>query len=117
MMFMGPFDQGGTFKADNLEGVWRFLNRFWSVINDNWVEGKADTTETSASKAIERLRNKTIKRETGDLSNFHFNTPLAALMECNNVLIKPQNEPLPRSAPYRKPLGTMMHLLAPMSHH
>ena len=32
MMFMGPFDQGGTFKAENLEGVWRFLNRFWSQI-------------------------------------------------------------------------------------
>ncbi len=117
MMFMGPFDQGGVFKADNLEGVWRFLNRFWSVINDNWVEGKVDRTETSESKAIERLRNKTIKRVTEDLGNFHFNTALAALMECNNALIKQQNEPVARSAAFRQTLETMMQLLAPMAPH
>jgi leucyl-tRNA synthetase len=117
MMFMGPFDQGGVFKADNLEGVWRFLNRFWSVINDNWVEGNVDETETSASKAIERLRNKTIKRVTEDLSNFRFNTALAALMECNNALIKQQNEPVARSAAYRRTLETMIELLAPMAPH
>ena len=117
MMFMGPFDQGGVFKADNLEGVWRFLNRFWSVINDNWVEGKVDRTETSESKAIERLCNKTIKRVTEDLGNFHFNTALAALMECNNALIKQQNEPVARSAAFRQTLETMMQLLAPMAPH
>ena len=117
MMFIGPYDQGGSFKAENLEGVWRFLNRFWSVINDNWVEGKVDTTETGASEAIERLRNKTIKRVTEDLSNFRFNTALAALMECNNVLIKQQNEPVARSAAYRRTLETMMQLLAPMAPH
>jgi leucyl-tRNA synthetase len=117
MMFMGPFDAGGTFKADNLEGVWRFLNRFWSVVTDNWVEGKVDTKETGESKDIERLRNKTIKRVTEDLSNFRFNTALAALMECNNVLIKQQNEPVARSAAYRRTLETMLQLLAPMAPH
>ncbi|MFL5629337.1 MAG: class I tRNA ligase family protein, partial [Ktedonobacteraceae bacterium] len=117
MMFMGPFDQGGTFKADNLEGVWRFMNRFWSVVNDNWVEGTVDETASSESKAIERLRHKTIKRVTEDLSNFRFNTALAALMECNNVLIKQQNEPVARSAAYRRTLETMMQLLSPMAPH
>jgi leucyl-tRNA synthetase len=117
MMFMGPFDQGGTFKADNLEGVWRFMNRFWSVVNDNWVEGTVDETASSESKAIERLRHKTIKRVSEDLSNFRFNTALAALMECNNVLIKQQNEPVARSAAYRRTLETMMQLLAPMAPH
>ncbi len=117
MMFMGPFDAGGTFKADNLEGVWRFMNRFWSVVTDNWVEGKVNTQETAESKAIERLRNKTIKRVTEDLSNFHFNTALAALMECNNVLVKQQNEPVAHTAAYRKTLEAMLQLLAPMAPH
>ncbi|HYL44990.1 MAG TPA: leucine--tRNA ligase [Ktedonobacteraceae bacterium] len=117
MMFMGPFDQGGTFKSDNLEGVWRFMNRFWSVVSDNWIEGKVDETASSESNAIERLRHKTIKRVSEDLSNFRFNTALAALMECNNVLIKQQNEPVARSAAYRRTLETMMQLLAPMAPH
>ncbi len=34
LMFMGPFDQGGSFKPENLEGVWRFLNRFWNLVTD-----------------------------------------------------------------------------------
>jgi leucyl-tRNA synthetase len=116
MMFMGPFDQGGSFKADNLEGVWRFLNRFWSLVNETWLE-RVNSKETAESNAIERLRNKTIKRVTEDLSNFRFNTALAALMECNNALIKQQNEPVARSAAYRKTLETMMQLLAPMAPH
>ena len=116
MMFIGPFDAGGSFRAENLEGVWRFLNRFWSLINDSWTGG-GSTQETSESKAIERLRNKTIKRVTEDLSNFRFNTALAALMECNNALIKQQNEPVARSAAYNRTLETMMQLLAPMAPH
>jgi leucyl-tRNA synthetase len=116
MMFIGPFEAGGSFKAENLEGIWRFLNRFWSLVNDSWTAG-GSTAETSESKAIERLRNKTIKRVTEDLSNFRFNTALAALMECNNALIKQQNEPVARSAAYRQTLETMMQLLSPMAPH
>jgi leucyl-tRNA synthetase len=117
MMFIGPFDAGGSFRADNLEGVWRFLNRFWSLINESWIDGKANATETNESKAIERLRNKTIKRVTEDLSHFRFNTALAALMECNNVLIKQQNENVAHSAAFQRTLATMMQLLAPLAPH
>jgi leucyl-tRNA synthetase len=116
LMFMGPYDQGGSFIPENLEGVWRFLNRFWSLVTEAWVENPG-FDETSESKAIERLRNKTIKRVTGDLTNFRFNTALAALMECNNALIKQQNEPVARSVAYRNTLETMMQLLAPMAPH
>ncbi len=116
MMFIGPFEAGGSFKAENLEGIWRFLNRFWSLVSDSWTGG-GSTAETSESKAIERLRNKTIKRVTEDLNNFRFNTALAALMECNNALIKQQNEPVAHSAAYRQTLETMMQLLSPMAPH
>jgi leucyl-tRNA synthetase len=116
MMFMGPYDQGGSFIPENLEGVWRFLNRFWSLVTEAWVENPS-FDETSESKAIERLRNKTIKRVTEDLTHFRFNTALAALMECNNALMKQQNEPVARNAAFRKTLETMMQLLAPMAPH
>jgi leucyl-tRNA synthetase len=117
MMFIGPFDAGGSFKPDNLEGVWRFLNRFWSVVTDNWIARQVSDKESSESRAIERLRQKTIKRVTEDLSNFRFNTALAALMECNNALVKQQNEPVAQTRTYRKALETMMQLLAPMAPH
>jgi len=116
MMFIGPFDAGGSFKADNLEGIWRFLNRVWSLVNDAWVENPGQE-ESDAAKAIERLRNKTIKRVTEDLSNFRFNTALAALMEYNNVLVKQQNEPVARTATYQRALETLTQLLAPLAPH
>src|SRR5436305_670885 len=116
LMFMGPFDAGGSFLPENLEGVWRFLNRFWGLVNDAWVEHPG-TEETGESLTIERLRNKTIKRVTEEFSNFRFNTALAALMECNNVLIKQQREPVARSAAFRRTLESMMQLLAPLAPH
>jgi leucyl-tRNA synthetase len=116
LMFMGPFDQGGTFRPDNLEGVWRFLNRFWTLVSESWVENP-DGEESSESMAVERLRNKIIKRVSEELSNFRFNTALATLMECNNALIKQQNEPVARSTAYRDTLETMILLLAPMAPH
>ncbi len=116
MMFIGPFEAGGSFKAENLEGIWRFLNRFWSLVNEAWTDN-ARNIETRESKAIERLRHKTIKRITEDLSNFHFNTALAALMECNNALIKQQNDTVAQSTTYRRALETMMQLLAPLAPH
>jgi len=116
LMFMGPFDAGGSFLPENLEGVWRFLNRFWGLVNDAWVEHPG-TEETGESLTIERLRNKTIKRVTEEFSNFRFNTALAALMECNNVLIKQQREPVARNAAFRCTLESMMQLLAPLAPH
>jgi leucyl-tRNA synthetase len=116
MMFIGPFEAGGSFKAENLEGIWRFLNRVWNLVTENWTNNPSNT-EDSASKAIERLRHKTIKRVTEDVSNFRFNTALAALMECNNAMIKQQNDPVSRSVAYRRTLETMMQLLAPFAPH
>ncbi len=116
MMFIGPFDQGGSFRAENLEGIWRFLNRFWSVTTENW-RGKPSTEVTTQSREIERLRHKTVKRVTDDLAHFRFNTALAALMECNNVLVKQQGDPISQSAAYRETLEAMMQMLAPMAPH
>jgi len=116
LMFMGPFDQGGTFLPENLEGVWRFLNRFWSLVNESWVDHPS-SVETRESEAIERLRHKTIKRVTEEISSMRFNTALAALMECNNALIKQQGEEVAHSAAFRRTLETMMQLLAPLAPH
>ena len=73
--------------------------------------------ETDDSQAIERLRNKTIKRVTEEFSHFRFNTALAALMECDNALIKQQHEPVAHSTAFRRTLESMMQLLAPLAPH
>ena len=52
--------------------VWRFLTRFWDLVGENWVENP-NSAETPESQAIERLRHKTIKRVTEEISNLRFN--------------------------------------------
>jgi leucyl-tRNA synthetase len=116
LMFMGPFDQGGTFKAENLEGVWRFLNRFWGIVTESWGR-PAGSGETDESQVVERLRHKTIKRVTEEIGSMRFNTALAALMECNNALIKLQGEQVAQSAAFQHTLETMIQLLAPLAPH
>ena len=116
MMFIGPFEAGGLFRADNLEGIWRFHNRVWSLINETATE-HATTQETAETKALEHLRHKTIKRVTEDLNNFHFNTALAALMEFNNALIKQQHNEVARSTTYQQALETLLQLLSPFAPH
>ncbi|GCE13950.1 leucine--tRNA ligase [Tengunoibacter tsumagoiensis] len=117
MMFIGPFEAGGSFRADNLEGIWRFLNRVWTLVSDGWLNGAGSASETKESQAIERLRNKTIKKVTDDLSHFRFNTALAALMEFNNTLIKQQPTEVAQSAAFQRSLETLLQLLAPMAPH
>jgi leucyl-tRNA synthetase len=117
MMFIGTFDAGGSFKADNLEGIWRFLNRVWSLVGETWTGRKVDKVETGESKAVERLRHKAIKRVTEDINSFHFNTALAGLMEFNNALIKLQRDEVAHSATYQRALETLLQLLAPFAPH
>lgn len=116
MMFIGPFEAGGSFMAENLEGVWRFLNRVWSLVGDHW-QTQTQVVENDESKALERLRHKTIKRVSEELSNFRFNTALAALMVLNNTLIKQQKSEIARSATYQQALETLLQLLAPLAPH
>src|ERR1700730_7472247 len=107
LFFLGPFDAGGSFIAENLEGVWRFMNRFWSLVNDAWVENSPAPSTSSESKSTDRLRHKTINRVTEKYSNFRFNPARAALMECNTFLINQQQEPVARSVAFRDTLESM----------
>jgi leucyl-tRNA synthetase len=116
MMFIGPFEAGGSFRADNLEGIWRFLNRVWTLIGETW-SGPGKNDDSAESRAITRLRHKTVKRVTEDLNHFRFNTALAALMEMNNVLVKQQNNAVAHSAAYQETLATLLQLLAPFAPH
>src|SRR5579885_386023 len=67
--------------------------------------------------SVTRLRQKNITRVTQEISKIRFNTALAALMECNNALIKLQGEEVARSAAFQRTLETMMQLLAPLAPH
>lgn len=82
-LFIAPYDQTVPWNPEGLDGVRRFLNKVWTVAQ---TEMRNDTTQTTIeAQALSRLH-KTIKKVTEDLTDFKFNTAVAALMELTNYL-------------------------------
>ena len=76
-MFMGPFDQAIAWNTRGVKGVYRFLEKFWNLVDECKENKKSDS---EAIGAIHRLN----KKIDQDLANVKFNTPIAAFMEFVN---------------------------------
>ena len=80
LMFIGPWDQGGPWDGRGIEGVSRWLRRAVALTSSGDSSGEGDPAE------LPRRTNRLIKKITGDLETFRFNTSIAALMELTNYL-------------------------------
>ena len=78
-MFIGPYDMDAAWDTRSVGGVYRFLNRCFSLCVGE-ISGDASATRT--------IRHKTIKKVTEDIHRYNFNTAVAALMEYVNELYK-----------------------------
>ncbi len=123
LMFMGPFDQGGPWNNQGIEGVWRFLNRVWALVTDtieaNEAAASPDGERMPGGENVERLRHKIVARVSDDFAGLRFNTALAALMECVNGLNKAREESpaVMRDPRFVEAIDTLLVLLAPMAPH
>ncbi len=87
LMFIGPWDQGGPWDGRGIEGISRFLRRALSLAaGDASSDARADAAE------LPRRTNRLVKKITGDLAAFRFNTAIASLMEHTNFLLAVRNE-------------------------
>ncbi len=78
-MFIGPYDQDAAWDTRSVGGVYRFLNRCWTLC---FTTPLSDTDHTITT------RHRTIKKVTEDIHRYNFNTAVAALMEYVNELYK-----------------------------
>ncbi|NMC51392.1 leucine--tRNA ligase [Candidatus Kuenenbacteria bacterium] len=83
-MFMGPFDQPIAWEDKSVNGVYRFLNRVWSLQDKLQASSKS---QTSNSKLI-TLLHQTIKKVEEDIEEMKFNTAVAQMMIFLNELEK-----------------------------
>ena len=100
-MFIGPYNLDATWDPRSVGGVYRFLNRCWTLVFDR--------PEKDASRVLSVIRNKTIKKVTTDIHKASFNTAVAALMEYVNELYK--------SGATKDDLVTLAKLLGPFAPH
>ena len=118
LMFVGPWDEGGPWNSQGIEGIYRFLNRAWSVVlDDAIVSSNEDYDPQSAERALVRIMHQTIRKATNDMELFKFNTMLAALMEFNNYLIKAKTTPIVHAPIWDEAIRTLILLLAPSAPH
>ena len=80
-LFVGPPELDAEWDDRGIEGVYRFLSRFWNLIMDN------KDKNIKASKEMIKARHKMIHMITTRLEGFSLNTVISGFMECNNNLI------------------------------
>ena len=106
-LFVGPPELDSEWDDRGIEGVYRFISRFWKLVMD---QKDQDVKET---KELIRLRNRLVYDVTTRLENFSLNTVISAFMEYNNKLIELSR----KGGVDKKTLETFVQLLAPFAPH
>ena len=83
-MFLGPVEQSKPWDTNGIDGVHRFLKKFWALFYDR--TGNYQVTDEAATKDELKSLHKLIKKVTGDIETFSYNTSISAFMICVNEL-------------------------------
>ncbi len=116
LMYLGPWDQGGPWNSRGITGMERFLRRVHGLVQETAaVKGQAQTTiDSGVERELQRLTHSTIERASKDISEFQFNTMVAALIEFSNSLADLKgDDAILASRAWREAIRTLVLLMAP----
>ncbi len=115
LMFLFPWDQGGPWNSQGIEGVTRFLNRTWALVTEPAANSRP--TGDGDLKELRRAVHHAIREVTEDLRGFSFNTAIAELMTLLNVMVRAKSTSLVETAVWREAIESLLLLLAPIAPH
>lgn len=101
-MFLGPVEQAKPWDTNGIEGVSRFLKKFWKLFETD--------TDMPATKPELKILHQTIKKVTEDIERFSFNTSVSTFMICVNDLSA-------LGTVSKEVIGKLAVLLAPFAPH
>ena len=107
-LFVGPPELDAEWDDRGIDGVYRFLNRFWKLAIDSKEAGVAETKE------MIKLRHKLVYDITQRLESFSLNTVISGFMEYNNKLIELAKK---TGGIDKETIETFVKLLAPFAPH
>ncbi len=107
-MFLGPIEQAKPWDTQGIDGVSKFLRRFWSLFYDD--NGKWIVRDEKANKEELKVLHTAIKKVNEDIERFAFNTCVSAFMVAVNDLKKLKSNK-------RDVLENLVLLLAPFAPH
>lgn len=85
-MFLGPIEQSKPWNQSGIEGVSKFLRRFWNLYFDENSTSKL--THDIATKEELKILHKTIEKIEEDMERMSFNTSVSSFMIALNELTK-----------------------------
>jgi len=106
-LFVGPPDLDSEWDDRGIDGVYRFINRFWNMVMEN------KDKEIKATKELIKVRNQMIHDISTRLEQFSLNTVVSGFMEYNNKLI----DLTKTTGVDKETLETAIILLAPFAPH
>lgn len=83
-MFLGPLEQSKPWNTNGIDGVFKFLRKFWNLFHDE--KGNFNLDQTDPSRAELKALHKTLRKIEQDVDTFSFNTSVSEFMICVNEL-------------------------------
>ncbi|PRY54642.1 leucyl-tRNA synthetase [Arcticibacter pallidicorallinus] len=83
-MFLGPLEQSKPWNTNGIEGVFKFLRKFWKLFHDDQFNFRV--TDAEPTKAELKSLHKIIRKVEEDIERFSFNTSVSSFMICVNEL-------------------------------
>ncbi len=84
-MFLGPLEQSKPWDTKGIEGVHRFLRKYWRLSHNNYENDFTISEEAATPEELKALH-KCIQKIGDDNERFSFNTAVSAFMICVNEL-------------------------------
>ena len=106
-LFVGPPELDSEWDDKGIEGVNRFLKRFWKLALDN------KDKDIKATPELVKVRHKLVHDITNRLNSFSLNTVISGFMEYNNKLMELSK----KGGVDKETLETYIILLAPFAPH
>ena len=106
-LFVGPPELDSEWDDRGIDGVYRFITRFWKLVLDN------KDREVAETKELIKVRNKLVYDITTRLETFSLNTVVSGFMEYNNTLL----DMAKKGGMDKKTLETFVVLMAPFAPH
>ncbi len=115
-LFLGPIDENSSWSSRGIAGVYRFLNRLWTLVQefDDWQQQGAAPGQVDVAQ-LESIIHATTKKVTSDIYRLSFNTAIAGLMECVNDLYKLKTTGFTEQ--WQPALKTLIQLVQPFAPH